>query len=138
MAKGKAEDPDFEYNQQQLFWRARVLLENTIKPAIREVIEFLDENDIPFDRKLPHYVDDEELGVGGCIKIGTEDCNLDIFIGLTRDSIIGNLNEFRFVHLDRESFLELPLNETKITASEIKRLLAEDVRLYYDKLSEGY
>lgn len=136
MAKGKAEDTDLENDEKKLFARSRILLDNTIKPAVREVLEFLEENEIPYDRKLPHYIDDEIKGVGACVKIGTDECNVDIFIGITRDSIIGDLNEFRFVHLDRSSFLELPLNETNITSSEVKRLLAEDVRIYYEKLSE--
>jgi len=111
MAKGKVDSPETESTEEQLKWRARVLLENTVKPAVREVLEFL-------------------------LDIGNDDCYVDIFIGLTKETIIGMLTEFRYVHIDRTNFMELPLNETKITAEEVKRLLAEDVRIYFEKLAE--
>ncbi|MEW5821602.1 MAG: hypothetical protein AB1782_15525 [Cyanobacteriota bacterium] len=136
MAKGKADNPDYENDEQQLTWRARVLLENTIKPAIREVLEFLEENDIPFDKKRKHFIDDLSTAIGAEIFLGDDNCNVEIFIGLTKETIIGLLTEFRYVHIDRSNLLELPLNEAKITASEVKRLLAEDVRIYYEKLAE--
>jgi hypothetical protein len=136
MAKGKAEDPEAETNQDHLFWRARIILENTIKPAVREVLEFLDDNDIPYNKKIPHYIDDPEAGIGAQLIIGDETCNVNVFIGLTKESIIGQLSEFRYVHLEKTTLLELPLNETKITAAEVKRLLAEDVRNYYEKLAD--
>lgn len=136
MAKGKADNPELESDEQQLIWRARVLLENTIKPAVREVLEFLNDNQIPYNKDEPHYVDDPAAAVGAEIVIGEGDHKTDIFIGLTKESIIGLLTEFRYVHLDRSNLLELPLNETKITAEEIKRLLAEDVRIYYERVAE--
>lgn len=136
MAKGKADNPDLESDEQQLIWRSRVLLENTIKPAVREVLEFLNENQIPYNKDEPHYIDDPKKAIGAKIVIGEGDYRSDIFIGLTRDSIIGMLTEFRYVHLDKTNLLELPLNETKITSEEIKRLLAEDVRIYYERVAE--
>jgi len=136
MAKGKADNPDLVSNQEHLMWRARILLENTIKPAVREVLEFLEDNDIPYDRKQPHYLDDPENAIGAQLIIGNEACQVDIFIGLTRETIIGHLSEFRYVHIDRTNFKELPLNETKITSEEVKRLLAEDVRMYYERVQE--
>lgn len=136
MAKGKVESPEAESSEEQLIWRARVLLENTVKPAIREVLEFLHDNDIPYDDTKPHYIDDPNHAIGAEITLGNEECNVEIFIGLTKETIIGMLTEFRYVHIDRTNFMELPLNETKITAEEVKRLLAEDVRIYFEKLAE--
>ncbi|MGD9581426.1 MAG: hypothetical protein AB7V50_08635, partial [Vampirovibrionia bacterium] len=74
--------------------------------------------------------------IGAELNIGTSECNVEIFIGLTKETIIGMLTEFRYVHIDRTNFMELPLNETKITAEEVKRLLAEDVRVYFEKMAE--
>lgn len=136
MAKGKVDSPETESSEEQLKWRARVLLENTVKPAVREVLEFLLDNDIPYDVIKPHYIDDDNIAIGAEVIIGNEECNVDIFIGLTKETIIGMLTEFRYVHIDRTNFMELPLNETKITAEEVKRLLAEDVRIYFEKLAE--
>lgn len=135
MAKGKVDSPETESSEEQLLWRASVLLENTIKPAVREVLEFLHDNDIPYDVVKPHYVDNS-YSVGAEITIGNDECYVDIFLGLTKETIIGMLTEFRYVHIDRTNFMELPLNETKITAEEVKRLLAEDVRIYFEKLAE--
>ena len=136
MAKGKVDSPETESTEEQLKWRARVLLENTVKPAVREVLEFLLDNDIPYDVVKPHYIDDDNIAIGAEVIIGNDDCYVDIFIGLTKETIIGMLTEFRYVHIDRTNFMELPLNETKITAEEVKRLLAEDVRIYFEKLAE--
>ena len=136
MAKGKVDSPETESSEEQLKWRARVLLENTVKPAVREVLEFLLDNDIPYDVVKPHYIDDDNIAIGAEVIIGNDDCYVDIFIGLTKETIIGMLTEFRYVHIDRTNFMELPLNETKITAEEVKRLLAEDVRIYFEKLAE--
>lgn len=136
MAKGKVDNPEVDGNEEHLIWRARVLLDNTIKPAVREVLEFLQENDIPYAVNKPHYVDDPNTAVGAEIIIGDDECYVDIFIGLTKETIIGLLTEFRYVHIDRTNLMELPLNETKITSEEVKRLLAEDVRIYFEKLAE--
>ena len=136
MAKGKVDNPDLETDEEHLIWRARLLLENTIKPAIREVLEFLEENDIPFVRSKTHYIDDPNTAVGAEIVLGKDDCTSEIFIGLTKETIIGIFTEFRYVHIDRTNLMELPLNETKITAEEVKRLIAEDVRMYFERMAE--
>lgn len=135
MAKGKADKPELETDTDHLIWRARLLLQNTIKPALREVLEFLEEQDIPFDKKRSHYVDTTDA-IGAQLIIGTESCNVDMFIGLSKEAIVGRLSELRYVHIDRTNLMELPLNETRITSEEVKRLLAEDVRVYYEKLLE--